>query len=238
MSEYHKSDLMVVTIARHLQNVASCFHGLASTVPMVGIMMAQKLYHPGLLYLNITGGVNVSGVPLQVSTDGANLYHRSKSAFGLTDIFDYAARGELEVAFLSGGQVDELGRINNSVIGSFDKPKVKLPGGAGSAVLIPNAKRGFIWKSKHNTRSFVEEVDFVTSQGNVDYVFTPLCVFKKINGRLLLTGIMPDSSLEEIRQNTGFEVGINSTAIIDPPTDEELQALALIDPERCRDAEF
>lgn len=238
MNTYHKSDLMAVTIARHLKNVKSCFHGLASTVPMVSVMLAKKLYNPNLLYLNITGGVNVGGVPLRVSTDGANLYGVSKSSFGLTDIFDYAARGELEAAFLSGGQVDELGRINNSVIGPFHKPRVKLPGGAGSAVLIPNAQRGFIWKSKHDKRSFVKEVDFVTSQGNVDYVFTPLCVFKKIDDRLLLTGIMPDSSLDEIRENTEFEVGINSTSVIDLPTNEEMQALAMIDPGRCRDAEF
>lgn len=238
MTAYHQSDLMAVAIARHLKNVKSCFHGLASTVPMVGIMLAQNLYNPDLLYLNITGGVNVADVPLRVSTDGENLFSASKSVFGLTDIFDYAARGELEVAFLSGGQLDERGNINNSVIGPFRRPKVKLPGGAGSAVLIPNAKRGFIWKSKHDKRGLVETVDFITSHGNVDYVFTPLAVFKAIDGRLMLTGIMPQSSLQEIQDNTGFKVNINSTALIAPPTPEEMEALALIDPMRCRDAEF
>ncbi len=238
MREYHPSDLLTTVIARHLGGVESCFHGLASTVPMVAIMLARKLYYPGLLYLNITGGVNVKDVPLRISSDGPNLYHASQSAFNLTDIFDFAARGALDVAFLSGGQVDEQGRVNNSAIGPFASPKVKLPGGAGSAVLIPNAKRSFIWKSKHEPRGLVKEVDFVTSKGNVDYIFTPLCVFKRIDGRMMLAGVMPGSSLEEIRENTGFEVGVHSTQAIAPPTEEELRLLGEIDPLRARDAEF
>lgn len=235
---FKKSDLMAVVIARHLKGAQSCFHGLASTLPMVSIMLARRLHNPALLYLNITGGVNVEDVPLQVSTDGGNLYFPTKSSFGLSDIFDYAARGRLDVAFLSCGQLDKHARLNNSVIGSFKTPKVKLPGGAGSAVLVPNAKRSFIWKSKHEKRGFVEEVDFITSQGNVDYVFTPLCIFKNIDGQLLLDGIMPDSSMEEIVENTGFEIKVNSSALIAPPTKLELQMLNEIDPDRVRDAEF
>lgn len=238
MSAFTKSDLMTIVIARYLTDVKSCFHGLASTVPMVGIILTRKLYNPELLYLNITGGVNIQDAGLTVSTDGGNLLRSSKSSFNLTDIFDYAARGRLEVAFLSGGQVDRKAQINNTVIGTFAHPKVKLPGGAGSAVLIPNCKRAFIWKTKHDKRSFVEQVDFVTSKGNVDYVFTPLCVFKNIDGLLMLDGIMPDSSIDEIMENTGFQIIVNSDRMIDPPTESELSALSSLDPTRCRDAEF
>jgi len=238
MSAYTKSDLMTVVIARYLSNVKNCFHGLASTVPMVAIMLARKLYNPKLLYLNITGGVNVENVELNASTDGGNLLRTSKSVFHLTDIFDFAARGQLEVALLSGGQIDAGAQLNNTVIGSYERPKVKLPGGAGSAVLIPSCKRAFIWKTKHDKRSFVERVDFVTSRGNIDYVFTPLCVFKKIDDRLMLDAIMPDSSLEEIIENTGFQLICNSDKVLDAPNELELRALYELDPARCRDAAF
>jgi len=238
MSDYKKSDLLTIIMARHLKDAENCFHGLASTVPMIAIMLARKLYAPDLLYLNITGGVNIADVPIQISTDGANLYNDSKSAFCLTDIFDLSARGKLDVVFLSGGQVDENGRINNSVIGPFEKPKVKLPGGAGSAVLIPNAKRCFVWKSKHEIRGIVKSVDFVTSAGNVEYIFTPLCIFKKTEGIMKVCGIMPGSDLKEIQENTGFDISIHSDEEIPPPTAEELHALDEIDPSRLRDLEF
>ena len=235
---YTKSDLMAVTIARYLKSVKSCFHGLASPLPMVSIMLARKLYNSELIYLNITGGINICNVPLCISTDSSNLYNSSRSVFNLTDIFDLAARGGLEVAFLSGGQVDALGQVNNSCIGPFVRPKVKLPGGAGSAVLIPNARRAFIWKSRHEKRGFIKKVDFVTSYGNVDYVFTPLCVFKKTKGRLMLVNIMPDTTIQEIIENTGFKVTINAATVINEPTQAEMQALLEIDPSRIRDSEF
>ena len=102
----------------------------------------------------------------------------------LTDLFDLAARGRLDTAFLSGVQIDGAGRINMSVIGDFARPTVRLPGGAGSAALMPRAKRTILWRTKHDPRVFVERLDFVTAQGNVDRVVTPLCVFRRRDGRL------------------------------------------------------
>lgn len=238
MRAYNQADVMAVAVARYLKGAVNCFHGVASTVPMVGILLSRRLYHPGLIYLNITGGVDAHRFLPQVSTDGAELYRESKSCFDLSDIFDLAARGGLDVAFLSGGQVDGRGCVNNSVIGKFQKPKVKLPGGAGSAVLIPNCRRAFVWKSRHEPRGFVDEVDFITSQGNLAYVFTPLCVFKKMDGRLVLDALMPGVSLEEVEKRTGFQVIADWKREFLPITEEELRALDEIDPGRVRDAEF
>ena len=94
----------------------------------------------------------------------------------LTDLFDLAASQRLDTAFLSGVQIDGQGRTNMSVIGQFDAPKVRLPGGAGSAAIMPRAKRTLIWRTKHDRRVFVDRLDFVTAAGNVDRVVTPLCM--------------------------------------------------------------
>ncbi len=236
--EYKVSDMMVITIARALKGAKNAFHGVASPVPMTAILLAKRLYDDNLTYLNITGGVNVVPDELSISTDSYNLFKGTKSVFGLTDIFDLAARGGLDVAFLSGVQIDKNARLNNSVIGDYFKPKVRLPGGAGSAVLVPNCKRGFIWRTKHDKKSFVDKVDFVTTQGNVKYVFTPLCVFEKLENELILKSISPLSSLEEIKENTGFEIKYNNLEYIDIPTEEELKALYEIDPNNIRDSEF
>ncbi len=139
MKEILASDMMVISLARLLKGKKSAFHGVASVIPMVSIMLARKLHNKELTYVNITGGVNVEDVELQVSTDGNNLYESSKSTVKLTDIFDLSARGKLDVAFLSCSQIDVKGNVNNSVIGDYKKPKVRLPGGAGSAVLLPTA---------------------------------------------------------------------------------------------------
>lgn len=235
---YTVSDMMVITIARALKGAKNAFHGVASPVPMVAILMAKRLYGDDLVYLNITGGVDVEPEKLEISTDSYSLFKGTRSIFNLTEIFDLSTRGKLDVAFLSGVQIDKTAKLNNSVIGQYHKPKVRLPGGAGSAVLVPNCKRGFIWRTKHDKRSFVDKVDFVTAQGNVKYVFTPLCTFEKIDGQLWLKEISPLSSLEEIKGNTGFEIKYDEIKYIKEPTEEELRILNEIDPERIRDSEF
>lgn len=237
---YHVADLMAVAIARRLRNEDKVFHGVASPLPMVAILLAKNLYVKDLTYLNITGGVNVLPQKLSKSTDGPELTYQTEGEFDLSDIFDLGARGELDVAFLSGVQIDVKGRLNSSVIGEYDKPKVRLPGGAGSAVLVPNVKRAFIWRSKHDKRSMVEAVDFVTTQGNVYKVFTPLCIFGKDEEGLYLDRLLGETSLEEVEKMTGFQLRYEEHKLLaEPlPTKEELEMLDQIDPDGIRYIEF
>jgi len=231
-------DQMVVSLAREIKDGETVFHGVASPLPMVAILLAQASHAPTATYLNITGGVNARPKQLTASTDGPNLLESSSCIFGLADIFDLSARGCLNLAFLSGVQIDQYGNLNCSVVGDFHTPKVRFPGGAGSAVILPTARRVVIWRTKHNTRSFVEQVDFISAQGNVDAVVTPLCVFRKQGSKLTLDSIHSFSSLEEIRRNTGFTLAEHDVNMTPPPTPGELKLLQEIDPDRIRDVEF
>lgn len=237
---FHVADLMAVAIARRLKNDDKVFHGVASPLPMVAILLAKNLHAENLTYLNITGGVNVLPEKLSKSTDGPELTYRTEGKFDLSDIFDLGARGELDVAFLSGVQVDGKGRLNSSVIGEYDAPKVKLPGGAGSAVLVPNVKKAFIWRTKHDPRTMVEHVDFVTTQGNVYKVFTPLCIFGKDEEGLYLDKLLGETSLEEVKKMTGFEIRYKKNQVESEPlpTQEEMDLLNRIDPSGIRFIEF
>lgn len=238
MIKYGPAEMMIVAIARMLKNGERVFHGLASPIPMLAILVAQRLYSPGLIYINITGGINASPEVLPKSTDAPELIQKSKAIFPLADIFDLSARGELDTAFLSGAQIDSRGNINSSVIGDFSRPKVRLPGGAGSAALVPTAKRVIVWRAKHDPRIFVENCDFITAKGNVKEVVTPLGIFEKISGRLKLKSIFSYSSLEEIREKTGFRVSEPFEEQTVGPTKEEMEVLKELDPERVRDIEF
>lgn len=233
------SDMMICAMARLLKDCKTVFHGVSSHMPMAAIMLAKQLYNPELVYLNIPGGVDPQNVNLKSYTSaGEELFRGIASEFPLSEVFDLSMRGGLDVAFLSGVQFDKSGNVNASVIGSFQKPKVRLPGGAGSAVLIPTAKRAIIWRTKHDKRTFVDKVDFVTTKGNLDRIVTPLCIFKFQNGKLVLDTIHPTSSLEEVIANTGFEVEYEKVVFTEPPTDQELKALSRIDPKDFRNVEF
>lgn len=233
------ADAMAVAMARLLRDGERVFHGVASPLPMVAILLAKRLHAPNLVYINIAGSVDPAPLRLAKSSTAPALLPGTATQFTLADLFDLSARGGLDTAFLGGVQIDGTGRINMSAIGEYAHPRVRLPGGAGSALILPTARRTILWRTQHTPRSLVERLDFVTAAGNVDRLVTPLCVFHRQNGRLLLEALMPGVELDTVRQQTGFDISADGTPpTLASPTGAELAALAAIDPERVRDVEF
>ncbi len=239
--------MMPIAMARLLHDGETVFHGVASPLPMIAILIAKRLHAPNLVYLSIVGGPDPLPAHLPESTVDPALLRGAQSIITLTDIFDMSARGDLDVAFLGGVQIDRRGQINMSVIGqrgaepveAYRHPKVRLPGGAGSAAIMPTVKRTILWRTKHDRRTFVEKVPFVTAAGNVDRVVTPLCVFVRRRGQLEVESIHPYSTPDELRDATGWPLDVDDkTPLTPPPTTEELAALEAIDPEAVRRIEF
>jgi glutaconate CoA-transferase, subunit B len=230
---------MVASLARVLRDGETIFHGVASPIPMVATLLAKQLHAPNLTYLNIAGGVDPDPDALPVSTVDPGLVRGARSMVRLIDLFDLAASGRLDTAFLSGVQIDGRGRTNMSVIGDFAKPKVRLPGGAGSAAIMPRAKRTLIWRTKHDRRVFVEHLDFVTAAGNVDRVVTPLCVFRRVDGALIVESRHSWASPEHLVEATGFAITVDSSTPVTPElSTNERNVLTRIDPNGVTLTEF
>jgi glutaconate CoA-transferase, subunit B len=230
---------MVASLARVLRDGETIFHGVASPIPMVATLLAKQLHAPNLTYLNIAGGVDPDPDILPVSTVDPGLVRGARSMVRLIDLFDLAASGRLDTAFLSGVQIDGRGRTNMSVIGDFVKPKVRLPGGAGSAAIMPRAKRTLIWRTKHDRRVFVEHLDFVTAAGNVDRVVTPLCVFRRVDGALIVESRHSWASPEQLVEATGFAITVDSSTPVTPElSTNERNLLTRIDPNGVSLTEF
>lgn len=236
---YRPVDIMTCAISNMLKDGETVFHGVSSHLPMVAMSLAKHMHAPDLVHLNIPGGVNPGSIRnASYSSAGADLLDSGEAYFPLEEVFDLSMRGRLDVAFLGGIQFDINGNVNASVIGDYHRPKLRLPGGAGSAVLIPTAKKAIIWRTKHDIRTFVEKVDFVTTRGNLWKIVTPLCVFEFKNGKLHLDTIHPTSSLQEVKENTGFELLYDEIKYTAEPTKEELMMLKKIDPYVHRAIEF
>lgn len=241
MFNIQTADYITVALARTIEDGDRVFHGVASPMPVVAIRLAQQLQAKNAVYLSITGAVDAKPKTLpKFSTADHLLRAGAITEFGLTDIFDLSARGSLDVAFLSGAQIDGEGRLNLSAIGSYNNPKVRLPGGAGSAALLPTVRRGVLWKTNHDRRSFVDRLDVVTAAGNTDIVVTPLCIFKRCeDGKLRVKSVFPTSNFNEVIDNTAFPIEKHEQYEAFPPIrDIELTLLQEIDPEGLRYTEF
>ena len=160
---------------------------------------------------------------------------------GSKEFFDLAQRGRLDLFFLSGAQIDRHGNINLTAIGDYDHPRVRLPGGAGSAMLYYCARRVILFKTDHTKRTFVAEVDFKTSPGgspaNVHRpggpakVVPPLCVFAFAGDRqsLVLEALHPGVTIEQVAANTDFDIDTAAqVAVTAPPSTEELRILRTV----------
>ena len=232
-------DIMVVEMARLIRDGETVFHGVSSHMPLIAILLAKATHAPNAVHLNIPGGVDPAKPRLKSFTSaGDDLWETAQVEFPLMEVFDLSMRGGLDVAFLSGVQFDARGGVNASVIGDYRKPKVRLPGGAGSAVLIPTARRAILWRTKHDRRTFVDTPDFLTARGNVSDIVTPLCTFTMFRGELILKSVHPTSTTREVAENTAFPIRYLSLETTLPPSPEERRKLDEIDPQDLRSLEF
>jgi len=234
--EFSRAEMMIVTMARLLRDADNVFMGVASNLPFFSIWLAKELYNKDLTWLNIPGRVNPRPSFPPRSTVDFQLYKNGSASITLSQIFDMSARGELDIAFLSGVQVDKYGNFNLSHITEGNRLKIQFTGGAGSALLCANTKRVIFWRTRHDRRSFVEKCSVYTATGNIHSVVSPIAEFRKKDGILVLDSIFPYSNYDEVAKNTGFAVESAPFAI--PPNEDELELLREFDPDGIRDIEF
>jgi glutaconate CoA-transferase subunit B len=230
---------MATALARLIRDGEVVCHGVNSVLPSLAIALARQLHAPRLRHVSIAGGLDGAPPTLPRSSSGSGWLAGSPVVLSNVDVYQLALRGRIDVMLLGCVQVDRRGRVNSTVIGDFARPRVRLAGGGGAAVLFQVVRRVIVFRTRHDPRSLVPAVDFVTATGNLDRVVTPLGVFRATPEGLRLEALQPGATLEEVTRRTGFPVeplpGLSTLA---PPTAAELEALAALDPDRLRDLDF
>ncbi len=222
---------IVTNLARFIRPNEITFSGVNSTMPMLACLMAKRAYEWDFIYINVAGGVDPEPSAIPLSSSDPVLAQQSASIFANEDFYDLCTRGRMDLTFLGAAQIDGEGNANNSCIGDWHSPKVRLPGGGGGAVMLPTAKRACTWRTEHSTRTFVEKLDFRTSWGGFHGVVTPIAVFIKKDDRLALQSYHPESSIDEVVSRTGFAFDAKDAKPTELPTKAEVDALRSLDPE-------
>jgi len=256
MGDYTISELMVVCLAREIWDGARVLQGLYSPLPMIACLLAKNFHAPNMVYFNTADTIDPQPKEVPFSTAGPALQERAVAYIPLWQTFDLAQQGKLDLIFLGAAQIDKYGNTNLSVIGPYEKPKVRLPAGAASAHLCAIMDT-VIWVPRHNPRVMVEKVDFITGQGYLTggdarekagipkggprKVVTNLCVldFEPETKAMRLVSVHPGVTLEEVKENTGFDLVIpENVEETVPPSKEELEFIRTIDPKGVRELEF
>lgn len=239
---YSSAELMIINAARLLKDGDVVFVGVGQ--PNLACNLAKRTHAPTLTMIYEAGVIGAEPARLPLSIGDPTLVSGALSVVSMYDIFTfYLQRGNVDVGFLGGAQIDRFGNINATFIGKdYEHPKVRLPGSGGAQEIAAWANRCYIM-TPHQKRRFPEKVDFLTSAGYISGkgeretaglrgkgpigVVTDLGFMEPDeNGELTLTALHPEKTIEQVRENTGWEIKISpNLQTTHPVTEAELKIL-------------
>jgi glutaconate CoA-transferase, subunit B len=239
---------MAVRAAHELRDGDVVFVGIG--LPNLACNLARATHAPNLVLIYESGAVGAVPDRLPVSIGDPALVTGSLAVASMADVFQfYLQGGRIQVGFLGGAQIDRYGNINSTVIGPYDRPKVRLPGSGGACEIAIHAKRVII-VAPLSPRSFPATVEFITSPGqNGKYgsrkalklpgggpvrVVTDMGILEPAasDGELELVGVYPGVDVEEVKKKAGWPLrAAPSITVLPPPTAVELHLLRdVLDP--------
>ena len=236
------SETMVVAAARALSSEDVCFVGIGQ--PSAACNLARLTHAPGITLIYESGTIGTEPEVLPLSIGDGELCETALTTVSVPEMFRYWLQGgRVTRGFLGGAQIDRFANLNTTVVGPYDHPKVRLPGGGGAPEIATACHEIYIIM-KQSPRTFVEKLDFVTSLGHGSgagdrarhgvstkgptLVVTDLCIMEPDaeSKELTVTALHPGVKRDEVVKATGwpirFAASVTETA---PPTAAELAVL-------------
>jgi glutaconate CoA-transferase subunit B len=239
---YSADDMMTVAASHLLADGVACFVGIG--LPSAAANLARATHAPNLVLIYESGTIGAKPTRLPLSIGDGELAETADVVVSVPEIFNYWLQGgRIDVGFLSAAQIDRFTNLNSTVIGPYGDPEVRLPG-SGGAPEIASSCREVIVVIRQSRRTFVDQLDFITSVGHGSGPGSrkrlgctgkgPVQVITDL-GRLRphpetfeleLTHLHPGVTVEQVRAATGWDLAISpELAISVPPTSDELAVL-------------
>jgi glutaconate CoA-transferase, subunit B len=240
--DYTPSEMMTIAAARALKNEDVCLVGIG--LPSAACNLARLTHAEKVVLIYESGTIATKPNILPLSIGDGELCETALTTVSVPEVFRYWLQGgRVNIGFLSGAQVDRYGNLNTTVIGSYERPKVRLPGSGGAPEIAGSCGEVFIIM-RQSHRSFVPRLDFLTSLGHgrtgterrkmgienkgPTLLVTDLCIMRPdpSTKEFVVVSLHAGVTREKVRENTGWEVKFAETlGYTTPPSEIELGAL-------------
>jgi glutaconate CoA-transferase, subunit B len=245
-ASYTADEMMAVAAAHRLEDGAVCFVGIG--LPSRAANLARATHAPNCVLIYESGAIGAKPRHLPLSIGDGELAETADAVVSVPEIFSYWLQGgRIDVGFLGAAQIDRHGNLNSTVIGEYERPKVRLPGAGGAPEIAAWCRETFV-VLRQTPRTFVERLDFLTTVGlpsdsnapsargggvGVTCVVTDLGVLEPDpkTGELTMTELFPDVTADDAREAAGWNLRIAADIqLVQPPAIDELEALRALKP--------
>lgn len=241
-SSFTPTEIMTVAAARTLRNDDVCFVGIGA--PSAACNLARLTHAPRITLIYESGTIGTRPAVLPLSIGDGELCETALTTCSVPEMFRYWLQGgRVTVGFLGGAQIDRFANLNTTVVGAYEKPSVRLPGGGGAPEIATHCGEIYITMAQ-SRRSFVERIDFVTSLGHGSggdsraglgvktkgptRLITDLCIFEPdpASKEMTVVSIHPGVTRAKINESTGWRVKYAGEVVETPaPSNIELDVL-------------
>lgn len=240
--DFTPDEMMTIAAARSLKNDDVCFVGIGA--PSAACNVARLSHAPDITLIYESGTIGTAPDVLPLSIGDGELCETAVTTVSVPEMFRYWLQGgRVTIGFLGAAQLDRFGNINTTVIGDYNHPKTRMPGGGGAPEIASSCGEIFI-TCKQSLRTMVEKIDFFTSFGHGDggdarqklgiatkgpsLLITDLAVWKTdpVSKEFVVSSLHPGVSREDVQATCGWAVHFaDDMDVTPPPTTNELTVL-------------
>ncbi|MGC6439380.1 MAG: CoA-transferase subunit beta, partial [Candidatus Puniceispirillaceae bacterium] len=165
-TEFSADEMMTIAASRALTSEDVCFVGIGA--PSAACNIARLTHAPDITLIYESGTIGTKPDVLPLSIGDGELCDTALSTVSVPEMFRYWLQGgHVTIGFLGAAQLDKFGNINTTIIGDYNSPKTRLPGGGGAPEIASQSQKIYI-TMKQSLRGMVDKIDFFTSFGHGD----------------------------------------------------------------------
>lgn len=241
-TEFSAEEMMTIAASRALTSEDVCFVGIGA--PSAACNIARLTHAPDITLIYESGTIGTKPDVLPLSIGDGELCDTALSTVSVPEMFRYWLQGgHVTIGFLGAAQLDKFGNINTTIIGDYNSPKTRLPGGGGAPEIASQSQKIYI-TMKQSLRGMVDKIDFFTSFGHGDggdhrqrlgmttqgpsLLITDLAIWEPDpqTKEFIVVSLHPGVSREMVQENCGWQVRFAENLLETPaPSAEELQVL-------------
>jgi glutaconate CoA-transferase, subunit B len=244
---YSPVQLICCTAARQFKDGQTVFGGVG--ISFLAVAIAKIVYAPNIILVAEAGYVGFAGISSMVSPSDNVGGCMAACHQGLFEVFRDQQAGFIDSACIGFAQIDRFGNVGVTYV----DPMIRMNGSGGGGDISSSAK-SVVYIGEYHPRQYQTKVHYLTNPGFLDgspdarkkaglLGGGPQCVvtnrgifrFDPETHEMYLAEVFPwqdEKDVAELVAATPWNLTVaKDLKTIQPPTEDELKAIAMIDPQ-------